>query len=218
MRALVLILAASLLVQPAASQQAEAPLREVDDGWVLEALGHQLTLPYPIWLDADAVSEGEVAAQVELRYFGNERQALVEMIPKGESFDAWSTLYAARITLEPRRTLPDYRRSILFGYAQTCKPETAGFFQLGQDQDEHTLAPLGFVCGSFLDRLAGYEGQGQVMIMAFKHLETSVAVIYQEWRGARFDPAAPASWPVGTAIVESQAWALVEQSVLSLAD
>jgi len=218
-RALIgLLMALACPAGMALAQPAEVPLRELDDGWAFEALGLSLELPFPVWLDDDAIAAGNVRDQVEARFFTDDRQALVEIIPLGEEFSAWSTLYAARITLEPERPLADYRRSIMFGYAQTCNTNSAGFFQLGEDVSETELAPLGFVCGEFLDRIEGFAGQGEVAIMAFQRSEAGISMVYQEWRGPRFEPPQPASWPVETAIVEGRAAAFSERAVLATID
>jgi DNA-directed RNA polymerase beta subunit len=81
-----------------------------------------------------------------------------KITPKGETPETWRTLYAARLTFEPDRTLIDYRRSTMTGYARNCRPELTGFFQLGEDRGE-TLAPLGFVCGAFLGMTGAREGK-----------------------------------------------------------
>ncbi len=212
------VMALALSAGQALAQPAEVPLRELNDGWAFEALGHSLQMPFPAWLSEEEIARGDVRDQVEARYFADERQALVEIIPSGEEFTAWSTLYAARITLEPERPLPDYRRSVMFGYAQTCNPNLAGFFQLGEDRSDAELAPLGFVCGEFIDRLEGFAGQGEVVIMAFQRSEAGIAVVYQEWRGPRFQPPQPATWPVETAIVEGRAGAFRERVELATTD
>jgi hypothetical protein len=213
-----MVTAAALSAGPALAQPAEVPLSEHAGGWAFEALGQRLLMPFPAWLSDADIARGDVREQVEARFFSDERQALVEIIPSGEEFTAWSTLYAARITLEPERPLPDYRRSVMFGYAQTCNPNYAGFFQLGEDRSDTELAPLGFVCGEFLDRLEGFAGQGEVVIMAFQRSEESIAVVYQEWRGPRFELPQPDTWPVETAIVEGRAGVFRERVELATTD
>lgn len=212
--AFALLLLNAALAAPVMAQGATAaPLEREGDLLVLDALSHQFSIPLPDWLSAEERSSQDVTALVETHYASDERQALLEIMPKGQSETDWQTLYAARITLEPERALADYRRATMFGYAQICQPELTGFFQLGEDQGE-TLAPVGFVCGAFLNRLAGYAGLGEVMIMAFKRTEAGVAVVYQEWRGDAFDPTNPSMWPVPTDTVEARARELQAEAEL----
>jgi hypothetical protein len=152
----------ALMLVPATAQEAalkpQPPLVEAGGVLTLDRLGHNLTMPMPDWLDAPSDPIEEL---VEIHYAGDERQASVEIRPRGETEALWTTLYGARITLTTDRTLQQFRASTMVSYAATCKPETGGFFQLEPDQGE-VLAPLGFVCGSYRDDLAGYIGLGEV--------------------------------------------------------
>jgi hypothetical protein len=195
----------------------EPPLTEQGNALVLDAIGHSFALPLPDWLSLAERLSGEVRPLLEAHYVSDESQALLEIYPKGQSQAFWSTLYGARITLEASRPLTDYRSAVMFGYSQTCKPELTGFFQFGEDDGEN-LAPLGFVCGAYLDRLTGYAGQGEVMVMSFRKSESGVAIVYQEWRGAAFDPSKPETWPVDTDVVEARAAQLQAEAALTLLD
>jgi hypothetical protein len=212
------VVATATLASPALAQiRSEPPVVEEGNALVLDALGHKFSLPLPDWLTPAERLSGNVAPLVEMTFRSDENQALLEIYPKGEIQALWKTLYGARITLEASRPLTDYRRAVMFGYSQTCKPELTGFFQFGEDQGED-LAPLGFVCGAYLDRLEGYAGQGEVMIMAFRKSERGVAIVYQEWRGEAFDPSKPETWPVTTEVVESRAQQMQQEAALTLAD
>ena len=211
------LVASLLLIDPAMAQVAsEPPLTTVDNMMVLDAMGQQLTMPMPDWLNASQVS-GDVRAHVELKYVADDKQAVLEILPKGENEALWTTLYGAHITLAADRSLGDYRNEMVNRYAQTCKPGLTGFFQFGQD-DGDVLAPLGFVCGGYLDELANYAGEGEVMVMSFRKSDKGVAIVYQEWRGDAFDPSQPSTWPVATNVVEARAKQLQAEARLSLGD
>ncbi len=203
---------------PALAQDtAEAPVAEVGDAFVLSALGHRLTMPLPDWLDATSVAAGTRIAAVDNSFSGDESMALFEAFPKGEDQQSWTILYGARLALNANKALVEYRNATMTGYALTCKPEATGFFQFGADTSED-LATLGFVCGAFVDSLAGSAGRGEVMIMQFEKSATGVAMVYQEWRGAAFDPQKPATWPVSTKVVEARAAQLKAEVKLDTAD
>lgn len=213
------LLAASALAAPTLAQpiSSEPPLTEEGNALVLDALGHKFSLPLPDWLSSADRLSGNVIPLVDATFKADETQALLEIYPKGEGQALWKTLYGARITMEATRPLTDYRNAVMYGYAQTCKPELTGFFQFGEDQGE-TLAPLGFVCGAYLDRLTGYAGEGEVMVMSFRKSAKGVAIVYQEWRGDAFDPSKPETWPVETDVVEARAKQLQDEATLTLAD
>ncbi|MCW5722375.1 MAG: hypothetical protein KIS86_14645 [Devosia sp.] len=219
LKSVVLALALALLSAAGAQAQirSEPPLVERDGELVLEALQQRFALPLPDWLDEAQRQSGEVRAQIEAVYLEDETQALLEIFPKGESQALWTTLYGARITRQTNVALADYRLGVMSAYARNCKPEVTGFFQFGVDEGD-SLAPLGFVCGAYLDTLSGYRGLGEVMIVSFRKSEKGIGIIYQEWRGKSFDPAQPATWPVATATVEARAGQLHEGARLSALD
>jgi len=202
---------------PAAAQVRSAPpLTEADGYLVLDALDHQLSLPAPNWLEGD---ETALIGRFDTTYMADEGQALLEIYPRGETQALWTTLYGARISRDNQeRTLADYRAALMVLHANSCKPELTGFFQLGPDQDENNLAPLGFVCGSYGDQYRTYAGLGEVMVASFRRSDSGVAIIYQEWRGKAFDPTDPQSWPVATSVVEARAAELQADVRLSKAD
>ncbi|MDB5536136.1 MAG: hypothetical protein JWP26_1932 [Devosia sp.] len=203
------------LAMPAWAQDAsQPPLAEADGALTLDRLGHHLTMPMPDWLKEPS---GPIESQIEIRYVGDDRQAVVELRPKGETEALWNTLYGARITLGATRPLAQFRAAVMAGYAATCKPESTGFFQLQPDQGE-VLAPLGFICGGYRDDLTGYRGLGEVAVMSFKKSTTGVAIVFQEWRGKSFDPKTPSTWPVATDVVQARATQLQDQAALTPTD
>lgn len=208
------LLLAALAMPVVAQDASQPPLAEADGALTLDRLGHHLTMPMPNWLQAPS---GPIETQVEVRYVGDDRQAVVELRPKGETEALWNTLYGARITLAANRPLAQFRAAVMAGYAATCKPESTGFFQLQPDQGE-VLAPLGFICGGYRDDLIGYSGLGEVAVMSFKKSTDGVAIVFQEWRGKSFDPKTPSSWPVATDVVQARATQLQDQAALTPTD
>lgn len=217
-RFLGVLIASAALAAPALAQLAtEPPVTEAGNAFVLDAIGHSFSLPLPDWLGSDERTSGNAWSRVDSTYRADDIQALLEIYPKGETQALWKTLYGARISLEPSRPLSDYRSEVMAGYSRTCEPRLTGFFQLGAD-DGDNLAPLGFVCGGYLDSLRAYAGEGEVMVMSFRKSAKGVAVVYQEWRGKAFNPADPATWPVATGVVEARARQLQADAALTLAD
>lgn len=215
------VLLAALVAMSAASAPAlaqirsEAPVSEEDGKLVLDAMGHHLALPRPDWLTGEDATLG----RVETSFLTEDGQALLEIYPMGQSEALWTTLYGARISRdENERTLADYRAALMVLHANSCKPELTGFFQLGPDKGDNDLAPLGFVCGGYLDQYRTFAGLGEVMVASFGRSDTGVAIVYQEWRGKSFNPGDPKSWPVATEVVQARANQLKAEVALSKAD
>ena len=210
------LVALGAATMPAAAQiRSTPPLLEESGKLVLDAMGHQLSLPRPDWLTGDEAA----LARVETTFLAEDGQALLEIYPKGESEALWTTLYGARISRdENERTLADYRAALMVLHANSCNPALTGFFQLGPDKDDNDLAPLGFVCGAYADRYSTFAGLGEIMVASFQRSDTGVAIIYQEWRGKSFDPGDPKTWPVATEVVQARANQLKAEVSLRKAD
>jgi hypothetical protein len=202
-------LALALAVAPAAAQQSEPPVTETAPNLVLEALGQTVTFPAPDWLSEEEQRSDEVRPLVEMLYRTQGSQAVLEIMPKGETEALWNTLYGVQVSTETTKPLTRIRAEVVARYASTCQPQATAFFQLGNDEGE-TLAPLGFACGAYRNDLTGFLGKGEVMIMTFRKNEAGVALVFQEWRGAAFDPTKPDTWPVATEVVEARAQQLQE--------
>ncbi|MEO5807958.1 hypothetical protein [Devosia sp.] len=219
--ALMACLAGAALLSTGLSAQAqtvrEAPLTQENGKFVLDAVGHTFTLPLPDWLTPAERLSGDLKPLLKIDYFDDDAQALLEIYPKGQDKDRWSTMFGARITLQPGRPLTDLREATIFGYSQTCKKELTGVFQFSKDEGDN-LGTLGFVCGAYLDNLKGYAGQGEVMIMEFRQTAKGVAILYQEWRGKVFDPSDPTTWPVGAEALQARAAQLKTEAALIAAD
>ena len=170
----------------------------------MDAVGHRFSVPLPNWLTAAERLNPNVIGLVEHNTYADPQQAFVEFFPKGETFDKWTTTYAARVTLDTKRSLADYRDASIAGYSKPCNPDLSGSFMLGKEEGE-VFPPLIFVCGAYLDTIAKLRGQGEVMLSVFRKTPTGVAVVYQEWRGNAFDPSNPDTWPVSRATLEARA-------------
>lgn len=196
------LFAGVLLVSPAWAQA--VPVTKSEAGLAFAALGHTLSFPLPDWLSAEEQGAADPLPLLESTSRDDGKEAVVEFVPKGQSFDAWTMRYAVRVILQPERTLEDLRQQVVLELSQTCKPDLTGFFQFGEEEPGAPPA-LGFACGGFLDSIAGLSGQGEIAVIAFKRSDKGLATIVEEWRGPAFDPSAPASWPIATTIVQNRA-------------
>jgi hypothetical protein len=209
-------LGALLLATPLSAQPDASPVTRDGYNLVFKSLGHAFTMPPPDWLGNAERLSADIMGLIEHNYYSDPKQAFVEFFPKGQSIKNWTTTYAARITLEPGRSLEDYRDASIAGYSQACKPEATGFFTFGAQTDDFFPA-LGFVCGAYRDNIAELRGQGEVMVTVFLKTEAGVGVIYQEWKGPAFDPSNPATWPVTAEAYQARADQLQEHAKLLVA-
>ncbi len=198
-----LLLALALCLAPPALAQDTPTLGRDGVNLTFEALGHRFVLPTPDWLSPTERLSPDLLKLVESNTYADASQAFAEFFPLGESIDSWTKTYAVRLTLQPGRSLDDYRRATMFGYSQICKPEAIGFFNFGEETDDFFPA-LGMVCGAYKDN-GKLRGQGEVMVAVFRKTDTGIAMIYQEWKGRAFDPSDPKSWPVEAAVFQARA-------------
>jgi hypothetical protein len=207
------VLVLPFLVLPALAQPAsEFPIVQQDGDLVLAAQAHELVLPVPDWIDADA---SDWADAVTPRFSDISNQAHLEIYPRGEGEAFWTRRYGARLTQLPQSTLVQFRAVIMDAYARSCRPEAIAFFQLEADQGDQ-IPPLGFVCGAYADPAAA--GEGEVSILGFYKSDTGIAMIYEGWRGEAFDASRPENWPVSAEVVEAQVARLKTEAALTPAD
>ncbi|WDR06459.1 hypothetical protein PSQ90_03035 [Devosia rhodophyticola] len=210
-----LLLVAVLVGSPVQVWAQSAPIA-LDGGQIsLSSLGHTLKMPLPSWLEG--AGGRSLDDQASISYSDDSRKAELDIFPKGQTSLSWTSAAGARILLQPTRALADYRSSEMTYYSQTCQPETSGFFQLEADSADN-LATLGFVCGAFIDTLADYAGDGEILLMQFKRTPKGLAMVYQKWRGKAFDPGVPVSWPVATDVIQKAVQQLKADVTLLAAD
>ena len=59
---------------------------------------------------------------------------------------------------------------------------------------------------------------GEIMAISLRQSEAGMAIVYQQWRGAAFDPASAANWPAPPETIEARARLLQAETMLTLAD
>lgn len=202
MRTLLLALALGLAA-PALAQDTAPTIGRDGVNLTFSALGHRFILPTPDWLSPTERLAPDILPLVESNTYGDASQAFVEFFPKGQSIDNWTRTYAARLTLNPGRSLDDYRRATMFGYSQICKEDAIGFFNFGEETDTFFPA-LGMVCGAYKDN-GKLQGLGEVMVAVFRKTDNGVAMVYDEWKGPAFNPSDPKTWPVDAATYQARA-------------
>lgn len=216
--ALPAFLALSVLPVPSMAQQTpDIPIAINDGQLVYEALGQRLSWPLPDWLPTPAPEAGQLGDFISSKQIAGEQDATLELFPRGESEAYWTTIYGARINATADIGLPQLRRAVVNVYSQACKPQSVALFQFEPDEGD-VIPPLGFLCGSYLDQLPAYAGKGEIMVIGFVRSESGVGMVYQEWRGAAFDPEDTASWPVSPAVVEARVEQFKSAIALSSAD
>jgi len=205
MRALLLALAL-VAATPALAQEPVVGRDGVN--LTFTALGHRFVLPTPDWLTPTERLQPDILPLVESTTYADAAQAFVEFFPRGQSVEDWRTTYAARLTLNPGRSLDDYRRATMYGYSQICREDAIGFFNFGEETADQFPA-LGMVCGAYKETGA-LKGLGEVMVAVFRKTDGGVAMVYQEWKGPAFDPSEPKTWPVDAEAFQARAKELQE--------
>jgi hypothetical protein len=193
----------------------EIPIEVVDGQMVYDVLGQRLSWPVPDWFPASGAPQW--ADYVSPNHVESDDQASLEIFPRGESEAYWTTIYGARINATPDVALTQLRSAVVNVYSRACQPQTVALFQFEPDQGD-VIPPLGFLCGAYLDQLPSYAGKGEVMVIGFVRSETGVGMVYQEWRGAAFDPEDTSTWPVSPDVVEQRLAQFKSAVTLSSAD
>lgn len=198
---------------PALAQiRSEPPLGTADGALQLTALGQRLTLPPPDWIGADLVGDAMLGG-FEAVFRSGDEQADLELYRNGAVYALAQTLYGAHLVSGADADPARYRGVVVDGFSRACMPGLSAFVQLGEDPED-VLAPLLLICGA----QRANQSKGEIMAISLHRSAAGMAIVYQQWRGAAFDPAIARNWPVPPETVEARARLLQAQSMLTLAD
>lgn len=131
-----------------------------------------------------------------------------ELIPKGESFDAWTSLYAIKIEEGVGLTLRQYVSQLATVYLDSCDLtlDIIGFEQLAKNR-----VRVVFPCQFYKDT----PETGELAIMDIRKFNDTFIQIYQHWRGPAFSADDRSSWPKGSSAGVVQ---LVSHANLAIVD
>lgn len=210
----ILVCLLSLLgAAPAVAQiRSEPPLAVADKTLQLTALGQRLLLPAPDWV-ADDLAGDAVLAGFEAVFRSGDDQADLELYQNGAVYALARTRYGAHLVNDPDADPADYRAVVVDGFSRACMPGLSAFVQLGDDPD-NVLAPLLLICGA----QRADNDTGEIMTISLQTSEAGIAIVYQQWRGAAFDPASAGNWPAAPETIEARARLLQAETMLTLAD
>lgn len=210
----ILVCLLSLLgAAPAVAQiRSEPPLAVADKTLQLTALGQRLLLPAPDWV-ADDLAGDAVLAGFEAVFRSGDDQADLELYQNGAVYALARARYGAHLVNDPDADPADYRAVVVDGFSRACMPGLSAFVQLGDDPD-NVLAPLLLICGA----QRADNDTGEIMTISLQTSEAGIAIVYQQWRGAAFDPASAGNWPAAPETIEARARLLQAETMLTLAD
>lgn len=169
------------LVAPAAAQTAGGVFTVKTPGMVA-------TSPLPAFARSGGAEEYVNAGG------GARPWAIHELIPKGESFEAWSTLFAGLLEENLNQDMSAYVNTQFGVYANACG-STTDMFRLfrhdGTAQDNRERILFSILCPAYNDS----PDRGEVMVMMVVRQGRDYVRFYQHWRGPAFDPDTPQGWP-----------------------
>lgn len=148
--------------------------------------------PGPSWQSTDNLLGSEVNRSQQGPSF------ILEQIPKGEAFKSWKRLYGVFALKQPGLGLNDFINMSLAPFLNACGKEN--FFANVVEKKETSLL-VRVICQNTPQAPPniGYgEGIGEISLIWFGQSGSTLVKIYQQWRGAKFDANAIATWPVST--------------------
>jgi len=124
---------------------------------------------------------------------------LVEQIPKGESFEAWSQLYAINGTYLPNAqnlTIKQFANLNMGSFSQACGRENISITKLEDSTSALTIILFCAASPHGPVKLGYGPDKGEIALMTFRRQDDTFIKVYHEWRGKQFDAADNATWPV----------------------
>lgn len=130
----------------------------------------------------------------------NGPQFVIEQIPKGEAFEAWSKIYAVSgLHLDQSKgsvPLAAFVRASIAPFAQVCGPSN---IKLDVKEEAAADVTLVIFCTAMpgAGKVPGYDdGMAEIGLFRFLKAKNTFVKVYQEWRGKPFAVDDTATWPV----------------------
>ena len=118
-----------------------------------------------------------------------------EFIPKGESFDHWSELYAIMAETPKIASLSENRIGVRIDYNKACINNPKIVSLVSSKTRETVLA----ICPAYKDD----PETGEMMMITMREYKDTLVKVYYHKRGQAFDINDPAGYPLNKADIES---------------
>jgi len=129
---------------------------------------------------------------------------IIEQIPKGESFEAWSQLFAIHGSYLPNAqnlTIKQFANVNMRPFIQACGEENISITKL---EDATSALTIILFCAASPNgpiNLGYGSDKGEIALMTFRRQDDTFIKVYHEWRGPKFTAANNATWPVTPAVL-----------------
>lgn len=118
-----------------------------------------------------------------------------EFIPKGESFDHWSELYAIMAETPKIASLSENRIGVEIDYNNACINDPEIVSLVSSKTRETVLA----ICPAYKDD----PNTGEMMMITMREYKDTMVKVYYHKRGPAFNIDDPAGYPLGKADIKS---------------
>lgn len=143
----------------------------------------------------DTALESQVSRQQVRTDYGTQL-FLFEFIPKDQSFDAWTELYAISAETPVDAPAERFREIQISIYQNACQ---APKFQLLQTDASQVM--LLALCDSYSDN----PDQGEIAVLSFVKRRQTLVKHYYHKRGPAFAPDNPETWPLSISQIRDHA-------------
>jgi len=129
---------------------------------------------------------------------------IFEQIPKSESFEAWTQLYAIHGAYLPKvgnLTIKKYANLNMDGFIQACGQQNIAITKLEDSAKALTIILFCAASPNGSAKLGYGPDKGEIALMTFRRQDNTFIKIYHEWRGQNFTATDNATWPVTPAVL-----------------
>lgn len=149
--------------------------------------------PAPSWFTSTQVFD-----QVEIYRKRDGWQFLIEFIPKGESFEAWSKMLALRgyyLPGDKKIPIPVLANPITQMLFKVCGAKNIAYQEVTMTDQEATYVMFCTSSPGGLSQFGYGPDVGEILLKSVRRQDDTYIEIYHEWRGKRFNVDDPQTWP-----------------------
>ncbi|MBL4614326.1 MAG: hypothetical protein JKY27_05570 [Magnetovibrio sp.] len=150
--------------------------------------------PVPSWI----TSEVDFFDQIEIYRKQQGDGFLIEFIPKGERFEAWSKMLAVQGAYVPQlKDLPLERiaLSTFQPLAQACGKDNLKSQKIESNESVVTILMLCRASPNGPATIGYGANKGEIILKSVHRFKSTFIEIYHEWRGEKFDFDDQSTWP-----------------------
>lgn len=166
--------------------------------------------PGPTW-----ITTGKISEETEIYRQQSGPQFIFEFVPKGETFERWTQLYAVFAIHSDRLSDQQFINASIGVFATACGRSNLTLKPAAQLFKGAIVVIYCHNSPQGPAKLGYGDGVGEITVMRLQRVENTHIKLYHHWRGTAFDMDDTAGWPASPAQIDAMVERLKQASFIA---